>query len=320
MVNWKTGILIRKTMNKLLVISGPTATGKTDLAVKLAKKYNGELISADSRQIYRGMDIGTGKDQPQGVNLHLLDLINPDESFSVAQFQALALQKISDIQSKGKLPIIVGGTGFYLESIITPDKSTYSIKPNNFLRFFLNRLSTPILQKIYKFLDQKSFSSLNNSEQHNPHRLIRKIEIKITLFFNKIIFYPSLSKEGTGVDLDILHLSLTAPNDFLYQRINTRVDKRLKLGLLSEIKKLLKKYSWSDPGLNTLAYKEFEDYFSGKLTLAQVEKKWAFDEHAYARRQKTWFKKQKNLHFIDITDPNFPQTAFELFQKWYNLS
>ena len=94
----------------------------------------------------------------------------------------------------------------------------------------------------------------------------------------------------------------------------------LKFMTKERIKKLLKKYSWSDPGLNTLAYKEFEDYFSGKLTLAQVEKKWAFDEHAYARRQKTWFKKQKNLHFIDITDPNFPQTAFELFQKWYNLS
>ncbi len=300
--------------NKILIISGPTATGKTDLAVKLAKKYNGELISADSRQIYRGMDIGTGKDQPQGLNLHLLDLINPDESFSVAQFQSLALQKISDIQSKGKLPIIVGGTGLYLESIINPDKSTYSIKPNNFLRFFLNRLSTPLLQKIYQFLDQKSFDSLNNSERHNPHRLIRKIEIKLS---NRNASNRASTNKN---NFNILHLSLTAPNDFLYQRIDTRVDKRLKLGLLNEIKKILKKYSWSDPGLNTLAYKEFKDYFLGNSTLTQTQKKWAFDEHAYARRQKTWFKKQKNLQFIDITDPNFPKTAFELFQKWYNLS
>jgi tRNA dimethylallyltransferase len=166
-------------VNKLLIISGPTATGKTALAVKLAKKYSGELISADSRQIYRGMDLGTGKDHPTDVKLHLIDIINPDQPFSVAQYRQLALKKIQEIQSKIKLPIIVGGTGQYIDSIINP-QPTFHIRPNNLLRFFLNKLSIKYIQSIYKLLDKNSFESLNNSEKNNPHRLIRKIEIKLS--------------------------------------------------------------------------------------------------------------------------------------------
>jgi len=116
-------------MDKLLLISGPTASGKTSLALKLAKKYNGVLISADSRQIYQGLDIGTGKDKPKATTIHLLDLITPDQSFSVAQYQKLALPLIKKIQSKGKLPILVGGTGQYFDSVINPHKDTFHIKP-----------------------------------------------------------------------------------------------------------------------------------------------------------------------------------------------
>ena len=303
--------------NKVLIISGPTATGKTDLAVKLAKLYNGELISADSRQIYQGLDIGTGKDHPKNIKLNLVDLITPDLSFSAAQYQKLTLQKISEIHLKNKLPIIVGGTGQYIDSIVNPDKSTYFIQPNKFLRFFLNKLSTSSLQKIYQFLDQKSFNSLNNSEQHNPHRLIRKIEIKLS---KKNIIVP-LHQGGIKGGFDILHLSLIAPTKFLYERIDARVQKRLDLGLINEITNLLKKYSWSDPGLNTLAYKEFKNYFSNVgVSLAETQKKWAFDEHAYARRQLTWFKKQANINFIDISRPEYFSKIQDLVEKWYNLS
>lgn len=301
--------------NKILIISGPTATGKTDLAIKLAKKYNGELISADSRQIYQGLNIGTGKDHPQNIKIHLIDLITPHQSFSVAQYQKLAFQEIAKIHQKNKLPIIVGGTGQYIDAIVNPNKLTYSIKPNKFLRYFLNRLPNSTIQKIYQILDKKNFESLNNSEKHNPHRLIRKIEI----FFSKKS-PPSLLKEGMGVDWNILHLSLTAPTSFLYPHIDTRVQKRLNLGLLDEIKKILKQYSWSDPGLNTLAYKEFKDYFSVGASLADAQSKWTFDEHAYARRQLTWFKKQKNISFIDISKSKYQSKIFTKVNKWYNLS
>jgi len=304
-------------MNKLLIISGPTATGKTNLAIKLAKKYHGELISADSRQIYQGLDLGTGKDHPQNIKIHLIDLITPDQSFSVAQYQKLAFQKISQIHKKNKLPIIVGGTGQYIDAIVNPNKSTYSIKPNNFLRFFLGKLSTSTLQKIYRFLDKKNFDNLNNSEKHNPHRLIRKIEIKLT--GRDVINHVSTNKPN----FNILHLSLTAPTSYLYPRIDTRVEKRLKLGLLNEIKKLLKKYSFSDPGFNTLAYKEFRPYFvethHDASLLKNCQKKWAFDEHAYARRQLTWFKKQKNIIFIDISKPKYLSQILTKVNKWYNL-
>lgn len=299
---------------KILIISGPTATGKTDLAIKLAKLYNGELISADSRQIYQGLNIGTGKDHPKDINIHLVDIITPDKSFSVAQFQKLAFQKISEIRKKKRLPIIVGGTGQYIDAIVNPNKATYSIKPNNFLRFFLKKLSTSTLQNIYKLLDKKSYISLNNSEKNNPHRLIRKIEIKLSVPVEPRQGHPSTNLKK----LNILHLSLTAPTSYLYPRIDSRVEKRLKMGLLNEIKNLLKTYKWSDPGLNTLAYKEFKNYYDNKQELEKCIDKWRFDEHAYARRQLTWFKIQRKTIFINISKKNFEKIVFSRVKKWYN--
>jgi tRNA dimethylallyltransferase len=296
---------------KLLIISGPTATGKTTLAIKLAKKFNGELISADSRQIYRGMDIGTGKDHPKDVKINLIDIINPDQTFSVEQYRQLALEKISEIHSKNKLPIIVGGTGQYIDSITNP-QPTFSIKPNKVLRFFLNHFPLKFLQLTLRLLDFKTFKLLNNSDLHNPRRLVRKIEIK---FFLKNIKNLKLKIKN----YDTLHVSLTAPNDYLYSRIDQRVESRLKLGLIGEIKNLLKKYKWSDPGLNCLAYKEFvrADLVSVPQKLIDI---WRFHEHAYARRQKTWFKKIPGILFFDITLPGFEAKIIKQFGKWYNNS
>lgn len=318
---------------KLLIISGPTATGKTALAVKIAEKFNGELINADSRQIYKGMDIGTGKDHPGNIPVHLINIITPNQSFSVAEYRKLALQKIAEIHQKIKLPILVGGSGQYIDAVINPQPS-FHIPPNKILRFFLNKLTIIHIQKIYHFLDPKSFDLLNNSERHNPHRLIRKIEILIFKFFHfKLIknfnnhrknleikrhnfaydHNPVKSDKFQISNFDVLHLSLTAPNEFLYERIDSRVDSRLKLGLFKEIENLLKKYSWHHPGLNTLAYKEFKTGFTDENI-----QKWRFDEHAYARRQKTWFKKIPDIKIFDITRQSYPQNIYNLINKWYN--
>lgn len=293
----------------LLIISGPTATGKTALAVKLAKKYQGELISADSRQIYRGMDIGTGKDHPPGVKIHLVDLITPDQSFSVAQYQKFALAKITEIQSRGKLPIVVGGTGQYIDSLINPHTETFSVKPNQFLRFFLNKLPLNFLQFTLKTLNFKTFKLLNNSDLHNPHRLIRKIEISLS---------PKVSKFENFKFENFLHISLTASNSFLYQQIDQRVEQRLRLGLIDEIKTLLTTYFWSDPGLNTLAYKQFQPFFNKKSSLESCITVWRFAEHAYARRQKTWFKKKPNLYFFDVSQPNYFNRLVAFLDQCYN--
>jgi len=297
--------------NKILIISGPTATGKTTLAIKLAKKFNGQLISADSRQIYKGMDIGTGKDHPKNIKIHLINLINPDQPFSAADFQKLAFQKIKEIHQKNKLPIIVGGTGFYIDSLINPNTQTFSIKPNNILRFFLNKLPINIIQFIFKLLDNKSFQQLNNSEKNNPHRLIRKIEI---MFFNN---KNTNNQHKIKLNYSIFHLSLIAPKEYLYEQIDKRVDERLKLGLINEIKSLLTKYSWSDPGLNTLAYKEFKNYFNHQGKIGNATSRWKYGEHAYARRQFTWFKKRTTNTF-DITDKKYPHNIIKIISKWYN--
>jgi tRNA dimethylallyltransferase len=313
--------------NQLLIISGPTATGKTDLAVKLAKKYNGELVSGDSCQIYRGMDIGTGKDQPDETPIHLIDIINPDQKFSVAEFREIGLKTIKEIQSRGKLPILVGCSGFYIDSLINPNYDTFSIKPKKFLRFILNRFSVSTLQKIYKFLDKKSFSKLNHSDINNHYRLSRKIEIKL---FQKNINKSLWSKRDLE-RFDILHISLTAPLDFLYQRIDARVDKRMKMGFLNEIKTLLKKYSWDDPGFQIAAYQCLHPFFENKKKsplskgdAANAERdlntclqKWSYAEHSDARRQSCWFKTKSNAEFFDITDKSFPKNAFNRVAKWY---
>jgi len=305
---------------KVLIISGPTATGKTALAIKLAKKFNGELISADSRQIYRSMDIGTGKDHPKNVKIHLVDIINPNESFSVAQYHRLAIQTIKDINSRHKLAIIVGGTGLYLDSIINP-RPTFSIKPKPFLRFFLNRFSVKLLQLILKLLDFQTFKLLNQSDINNPHRLIRKIEIALSPPLPAPEgLAPLGSREGMGVGFDYLHLSLTAPNQYIYQKINKRIDNRLNNGLLREISSLLKFYKWSDPGLNTLSYKEFQPYYKKQKSLDKCVDQWRHDEHDYLRRQKTWFKKRPEIIFFDITKNDYPQTLIDFVAKWYNKS
>jgi len=302
-------------MKKLLIISGPTATGKTDLAVNIAKKYNGELVSGDSCQIYKGMDIGTGKDQPEGTPIHLIDIITPDQKFSVADFQKVGIETIKEIQSRGKLPILVGCSGFYIDSIINPSYDTFSVRPNHFLRFIFSFLSVKSLQKIYKFLDPKLFNELNHSDINNHYRLTRKIEIKL---FKKNIKSSTLDIKN----FDLLHISLTAPLDFLYQRIDARVQKRIDIGFLDELKTLLKKYKWSDPGMQIAAYHCLKPYFDKKSPdiFKECLQKWSFAEHSDARRQSCWFKSRKNILFFDITKKDYQKNITKLISKWYTKS
>jgi len=300
----------------IIIISGPTATGKTDLAATIAKKYHVELISADSRQIYQGLDIGVGKDHPKDTPIHLIDLIPPDKIFSVSDFQKLALQKINEIHRRGHLPIIVGCSGFYIDSIINPQYSTFSIKPRRFLRFVLNLFPKKLLQLSLKLIDRQTFARLNHSDLNNPRRLIRKIELSLSNI--KKHSPPLSSKRGVGGDFSILHLSLTSPNSYLYRRIDIRVKKRLKLGILNEISQTLKTYSWSDPGLKISAYYRLKPYFDQQKSLENCLISWQHAEHRDARHQKTWLKKYSSATPIDISLPGYRQKALSLVARWYN--
>jgi tRNA dimethylallyltransferase len=297
--------------NKLLIISGPTASGKTALALKLVQKFNGEIISADSRQIYKYLDIGTGKDHPKKIKVHLIDLINPNETFSVAEFRKMALEKIFQTQAKNKLPILVGCSGFYIDSTINPQYDTFSIKPNLLLRSFLDHLPVSFLQNILKIINKQKYLILNNSDLHNPRRLIRKIEIKLS---------GKTNDKRLNNNFDILHLSLTAPHQYLYDRIDTRVESRLKLGFLNELKKILKKYNWTNPGLKISAYACLKSYINNpsEIILKECISKWKFREHRDARRQLTWFKKNTRGIFVDITQPDFVKKVNKMVTEWYN--
>jgi tRNA dimethylallyltransferase len=301
--------------NKLLIISGPTATGKTALALKIISQIGGEIISADSRQVYQELDIGVGKDHPTGTKIHLIDLITPDKIFSVAEYQKLALQKIALLQSKNILPVVVGGTGFYINSILTNNYSTFAIQPNKHLRYFLDLCSVKLLQTILNIIDSRVYKTLNNSDKSNPRRLIRKIELRVSDLFNSKL--NEKAKLAVGY-FDILHLSLTAPSKFLYQKINQRVDQRLKQGHLNELKNLLNKYNWDSPGLKTSCYQVYKDYFQDNGSLDQARVLWQFAEHANARQQKTWFSRYTNAFFVDVSLPKNIHSALDLVDKWYN--
>ncbi len=265
-------------MDKLLVICGPTATGKTALAAHFAKKYNGELISADSRQVYRSMDLTTGKDRPD-VPIWLYDIVNPDEEFSVSHWVSLAREAMSEIQKRNKLPIIVGGTGLYIHALLHP-LETIHIPPDPVLRRKLKDKTVEELQ------DMINRDSMNESDWNNPRRLIRKIELA----------KANVKSGETRRSFDALIIGLTAPLQILYERIDARLEERKKSGLKKEIELLAKKYSTDLPSMSAIG----------------------LNEHAYARRQLTWFKKQKDIKWFDITQPGYVGAVASVVRAWYN--
>jgi len=322
-------------MNKLLIICGPTATGKTSLGIHLAKKFNGEIISADSRQVYKGMDIGTGKDLPKNSKLKtknsklnlktenfqtgyylfdqipvwMLDVVEPNQEFSVAQYINLGQKVMVDIWRRKKLPIIVGGTGFYIKGLIDGIE-TLGVEPNWELRNRLERFSVQKLFEILARLDSSKAASMNASDRKNPRRLIRAIEIA-----NAKTQKPAKTQKN----FDTLLIGLKAPYQQLYQRIDERVDKQVKMGAEEEVKKLIKKgYQWDLPAMSAMGYGVWRPYFEGKETLGEVIKRWKFDEHSYARRQMTWFKRDKRVHWFDIVEKSWEKRVEDLVKSWYN--
>lgn len=319
-------------MQKLLIISGPTATGKTSFGLEIAKKFNGEILSADSRQVYIGMDIVTGKDLPlnikyqtsnikwknrylkyylfNNIKVWLYDIVSPDEPFNVSFWKECADLVIADIFSRGKLPIVVGGTGLYLKSLTQP-MSQISIPPNPKLRKQLEDKSPEYLFDYLHRLNPLSSVNINRSDRFNPRRLIRAIEI--ALHHN---LPPLKLRGGSGGCYEksdnrtILHLCLTAPKDYLYSRIDQRVDDRIKAGAIEEAQNLLKKYSPDLPSMTSCGYRAFLD--------PDPVAKWKTLEHQYARRQLIWFKKKSRQIIFDISQPDWKTNTLNTVQSWYN--
>lgn len=309
-------------MKKLLVVVGPTGTGKTDLATKLAKEFAGEIVSADSRQIYKGMDIGAGKEIQNSkvkikkfegswvvddILVHLYDLVEPDKTFSVAEYQQLAYKKIGEIHKKGKLPILVGGTGLYVRAVVQGLKVP-SVAPDKKLRKKLEKRALGSLLKELEETDPKMYQKIDKS---NLRRVIRALEV----FCKTGKTISSLQKKYRP-DFEVLQIGLTTLREILYQRADSRVDEWFKRGFVGEVKSLLKEYSSDFPSMSSLGYRQVASYLERKISLEETIKRIKFDHHGFIRRQLTWFRKEQNVNWFDISDPNFEKEAFKVVRNW----
>lgn len=314
--------------NKLLIILGPTATGKTDLAVYLAKKLNGELISCDSRQVYKGLDIGTGKLPGgevayskhdgywilDGIKIWFYDILSPADRYTAGDYIKDAREKIIEITKDEKLPIIVGGTGFYIDSLFSGLSYSTSVA-NQKLRVEYEKLPLEILQKKLKLLNPDFFSGLNNSDRNNKRRIVRYIEI-YSLNENLL---KIKKKDGFFNNFDILKIGLTTVRERLYKRIDNRVDKRIKTGMIDEAKSLYK------GGLSLermkelgLEYRMLAEFIQNKLTQEEMIQRLKNKIHQYAKRQLTWFKRDKKIIWFDILEKDFFGKVEKRVLDWYN--
>ena len=291
---------------KLIVIYGPTASGKTDMSIEIAKMLQTEIISTDSRQIFRHMDIGTGKitqEQMQGIMHHGIDIIFPDESFSVGDFVKYADPIMQKLWDQNKIPMLVGGTGLYIDSMIF-ERNAPTISRDMKLREQLENLSTPELYQKLQAIDPEYARELH--PQNRPY-IERAIEVKMLTGKSKSEFraVPKLK-----YDVLFLHAGYKCPEydgtsefifspeyrAWLYKRINARVEQMFKQGMLREIQMLLDRgYNFDDFGMNAIGYREFEPYISGEISIEQLQSLVAQHSRNYAKRQLTWFKKYQNF-------------------------
>jgi len=303
--------IVNNKKPKVLVILGPTASGKTSLAVKLAKEFNGEIISADSRQVFRGMDIGTGKDLGEYGNVpyHLIDVVNPEDEFNLLKYQKLANKAIKNILSRGKLPIIAGGTGLYLQAIVDGyqlDKNA----PNPKRRAELTAMTVAELYKILEKEKPEFAANINNSDKNNPRRLIRYIEIMESGETPKTV-----SKKT--VPYDFLLLGLQQDDDTMRARIIKRIKDRLNNeDMVGEVERLV------DEGipytrLNSfgLEYRHIAWYLQDKLDYDDMVERLGLATYRFAKRQKTWFKRwQKQGRIINWVDDL--KSAKKIIKNW----
>lgn len=307
-------------MKKILVICGPTATGKTALGIKMAKKFNGEIISADSRQVYKYMDIGTGKEWNNDVKIWGYDLVDPRKKYSVSEYFKEIKIVITDIWSRNKLPILVGGTGLYIKSLID-GIPTVDIPRNDNLRNSLEKMTTDELFEKLATLDGTKAASLNLSDRKNSRRLIRAIEVAVWNIENETQKQIVESRKSVlDSNVDVLQIGITSDLNTISKNIKKRVDKRMNDGFIDEVEMLLKMgISWKFQSMNSLGYRESEAFFKEGLTYEEFIEQWERNEFKYAKRQMTWFKKDKRIKWFDASDPDLVNEVENSVQKWYSL-
>ena len=293
-------------MKKVLVIVGPTSVGKTSFGVKCAQTFNGEIISGDSIQIYKGLDIGSAKvtkEETKGIKHYLIDIKEPTENYSVKEFQEKGRELIEQITSENKLPIVVGGTGLYIKAMLYDYKFFEEETEDDQFDNLTN-------EELYELLEKEDPKALENIHVNNRKRLVRALNV--------------IRKHGVGISsikeaqehkpiYNIKLIGLTKDKDELKENINLRVDQMIKDGLLDEIKSLLEKgITFDNQCMQAIGYKEFKDYFEGTKSLEDAIEEVKSNTRHFAKRQYTWFNNQMNIEWYENKDE-----ALESIKNWY---
>jgi tRNA dimethylallyltransferase len=286
-----------------VVLLGPTASGKTQWGLELAKKFNGEIISSDSRQLYKKMDIGTAKDPGEwkkhedgrayfigGVPHYLIDFLDPGNNFTVAEFKDEAEKMIHKITARGKVPFLVGGTGLYISAVVDnwliPRQA-----PHKKLRKSLEQKRPSELSLLLKSMDPAAAGRIDGQ---NKRRLIRALEVCI------LTGEPFSTQRRKGdQQFDCLQIGIENARELLYQRINDRVEAMVEKGLAKEVERLLsQQYSWELPSMSGIGYRQFKEYFEGKISLEEAKNTLKRDTKHFAKRQMTWFRRDKRIKWV----------------------
>ena len=303
-------------MEKVIVVIGPTSVGKTKMGVALAKKLNGEVISGDSMQVYRQMDIGTAKvtiEEMEGVTHHCIDILDPKDQYSVHDFQQTVRKQITEITNRGHVPIIVGGTGLYIKAALYD--YTFSEMENNHDEIN-KKYKDYTNEQLYDHLKQIDEESAKILHFNNRRRVLRAIEIYEQTGQKK----SEMINEQEHICLyDAYFVGLTLPRELLYERINLRVDLMMKNGLQGEMELLIKQgLTRENQSMKAIGYKEWFDYFERKCDLNEVSENIKKHSRQYAKRQYTWFKNQFDVHWYDICLENFSKTIEEVSRDLKN--
>ena len=288
-------------MKPLIILTGPTAVGKTELSIALAKSIGGEIISADSMQVHKFMDIGTAKirpDEMQGVPHHLIDILEPDEAFNVAMFKELAKATVEEIYSRGHVPIVVGGTGFYIQALLydidfSEEDSNVSIRKE--LEDIVEERGAEFLHELLRKVDPESAEQIH---ANNVKRVIRALEY-YRMHGEKISVHNAAERRKKS-PYDFLYFVLTNDRKVLYDRIEKRIDKMIEEGLISEVDNLLKKgYDSSLVSMQGLGYKELIPYLKKECSLEEAVYILKRDTRHFAKRQLTWFRRERDVRWLD---------------------
>jgi len=289
---------------KVIFIVGATASGKTNLSTVLAKEFNGEIVNADSRQVYKEMSVATAKPARDvksknkkfvfdDVVHHLMDIIRPNQPFSLSDYKKRAIEAIDDILSRNKLPIVVGGTGLYVWSLVD-NLDIPKVAPNKKLRNSFENKSLVDLVKLLRNVDPKTAEKI---DLKNKRRVLRALEVVISSG-------ESFVKQSTKSFpiYDCLQIGINLPREDLYQRINHRVDLQLESGLIEETKRLSAKYSWDLPSMSSIGYKQIGSFLRNELSLDEALELFKRDTRRYAKKQISWFKRDKRIIWVKKDD------------------